>query len=88
VERGVVLARGEEIDVDLLPADMSQRVVLPGAPPLPDGVLFYDAVGRFERQLIEGALRRTGGVQKQAAELLGLKATTLNEKIKRLGIVV
>jgi transcriptional regulator with GAF, ATPase, and Fis domain len=67
---------------------MSQRVVLPDAPALPEGVRFYDAVGRFERQLIEGALRRTGGVQKHAAELLGLKATTLNEKIKRLGILI
>jgi transcriptional regulator with GAF, ATPase, and Fis domain len=27
-------------------------------------------------------------VQKRAAEMLGLKATTLNEKIKRLGIGV
>jgi len=88
VERGVVLARGDEIGIDLLPSDMSQRAVLPDAAPLADGVRFYDAVGRFERQLIEGALRRTGGVQKHAAELLGLKATTLNEKIKRLGIIV
>jgi DNA-binding NtrC family response regulator len=88
VERGVVLARGDEIDIDVLPTDMSRRVALPDAAPLPEGVRFYDAVGRFERQLIEGALRRTGGVQKHAAELLGLKATTLNEKIKRLGILV
>jgi two-component system response regulator PilR (NtrC family) len=88
VERGVVLARGEEIDIDLLPSDMSQRSALPELAPLSEGVRFYDAVGRFERQLIEGALRRTGGVQKHAAELLGLKPTTLNEKIKRLGIVV
>ena len=88
VERGVVLARGDEIDVDLLPPDFSRRVALPDAPTLPEGVRFYDAVGRFERQLIEGALRRTGGVQKHAAELLGLKPTTLNEKMKRLGIVV
>jgi two-component system response regulator PilR (NtrC family) len=88
VERGVVLARGDEIGLDLLPPEMSRRVTLPDAAALPDGVRFYDAVGRFERQLIEGALRRTGGVQKHAAELLGLKATTLNEKIKRLGILV
>jgi transcriptional regulator with GAF, ATPase, and Fis domain len=67
---------------------MSQRSALPELAPLSEGVRFYDAVGRFERQLIEGALRRTGGVQKHAAELLGLKPTTLNEKIKRLGIVV
>ena len=88
IERGVVLARGDEIDIDLLPKEMSQRVSLPDAAPIADGVRVYDAVSRFERQLIEGALRRTGGVQKQAAELLGLKPTTLNEKIKRLGIVV
>lgn len=53
-----------------------------------EGLPFYDAVNRFERQMIESALRRTGGVQKQAAEILGLKPTTLNEKIKRLGIIV
>jgi DNA-binding NtrC family response regulator len=88
VERGVVLARGDEIGLDLLPKDLSRRVAIPEAAPLPDGIRFYDAVSRFERQMIESALRRSGGVQKQAAELLGLKPTTLNEKIKRLGIVV
>jgi two-component system response regulator PilR (NtrC family) len=88
VERGVVLARGDEIGIDLLPPDLSRRVAMPDAAPLSEGVRFYDAVGRFERQLIEGALRRSGGVQKQAAEILGLKPTTLNEKIKRLGILV
>ncbi len=41
-----------------------------------------------ERELIVAALRRTRGVQKQAAEALKLKPTTLNEKIKRLGITV
>ena len=88
VERGVVLARGDEIGTDLLSKDLTERVVLPEAQALPDGVRFYDAVSRYERQLIESALRRTGGVQKQAAEILGLKPTTLNEKIKRLGIVL
>ena len=88
VERGVVLARGEEIGLDLLPKDLSRRATVPEGAPLPEGVRFYDAVSRFERQMIESALRRSGGVQKQAAELLGLKPTTLNEKIKRLGIVV
>ncbi len=88
VERGVVLARGEEIDVDLLPRDLLERVSLPEVAVLPEGMGFYDAVSRYERQLIEAALRRAGGVQKQAAEMLGLKPTTLNEKIKRLGIIV
>ncbi len=88
VERGVVLARGEEIGIDLLPREILDEVTLPEAASLPRGMDFYAAVLRYERQLIESALRRTGGVQKQAAEILGLKPTTLNEKIKRLGIVV
>jgi len=88
IERGVVLARGEEIGVELLPRELLEETLLPQAATLPQGMDFYDAIVRYERQLIEGALRRSGGVQKQAAEILGLKPTTLNEKIKRLGIVV
>jgi DNA-binding NtrC family response regulator len=86
VERGVVLARGPEITMDLLPAELQLNVSAPSAYQLPEGLRFYDAVSRYERQLIEAAMRRAGGVQKQAAKILGLKPTTLNEKIKRLGI--
>ena len=39
-----------------------------------------------ERRYIEAALDAAGGVQKKAAELLHLKPTTLNEKIKRYDI--
>ncbi|HXV77378.1 MAG TPA: sigma-54 dependent transcriptional regulator [Candidatus Polarisedimenticolaceae bacterium] len=86
IERGVVLAHGEEITVDLLPRELQTGGTTPAPVRLPDGLRFYDAVSRFERQLIEAALRRSGGIQKQAAEMLGLKPTTLNEKIKRLRI--
>jgi len=88
VERGVVLATGEEIGVELLPREVFEEVSLPEVPALPEGLDFYGAVHRFERRLIESALRSSGGVQKQAAERLGLKPTTLNEKIKRMGIDV
>ena len=64
------------------------QLSLPEAATLPEGIDFYDAVARYERQIIESALRRAGGVQKVAAEALGLKPTTLNEKIKRLGISI
>ncbi|ANM29296.1 hypothetical protein ABI59_06375 [Acidobacteria bacterium Mor1] len=86
IERGVVMAQGEEITPDLLPPDLRDPVALPPSMALPKGMEFYEAVQRFERQLIESALRQANGVQKQAAELLGLKPTTLNEKIKRLKI--
>lgn len=43
-------------------------------------------VQRFEIDLIRSALVRTGGRQRAAARLLGVKMTTLNAKIKRYGI--
>jgi transcriptional regulator with GAF, ATPase, and Fis domain len=43
-------------------------------------------VEAYERTLILRALASAGGSQKQAAASLGVPHTTLNEKIKRLGI--
>lgn len=43
-------------------------------------------IARFEADLIRGALIRTGGRQRLAAQLLGIKTTTLNNKIRRYGI--
>ena len=41
---------------------------------------------RYESELIRDALHRTRGNQRRAAKLLGVKVTTLNCKIKRLGL--
>ena len=46
------------------------------------GFSFYEEVRRFEVSLIKQALARTGGHQRRAARLLGIKPTTLNNKIK------
>lgn len=45
-----------------------------------------DEVQRFEAQLIRSALITTGGRQRRAARILGMKVTTLNSKIKRYEI--
>jgi PAS domain S-box-containing protein len=50
------------------------------------GIDFYDEVGRFETNLIRRALELTGGNQKRAADLLGIKKTTINAMIRRYGI--
>ena len=50
------------------------------------GIDFYDEVQRFETHLIKMALSETGGNQANAARLLGIKATTLNSKIKLFSI--
>ena len=45
-----------------------------------------EEVQRYESELIREALQRTRGNQRRAARLLRDKVTTLNCKIKRLGI--
>jgi transcriptional regulator with GAF, ATPase, and Fis domain len=50
------------------------------------GINFYDEVQRFETHLIKMALAETGWNQARAAKLLGIKATTLNSKIKLFNI--
>lgn len=91
IERVIVLAETEEIGVDLVPDEIGRfSEVLPaqelslGA----EGIILSKAVENYERAMITEALKKCGGVQKRAAELLGIKATTLNEKIRKLQIKI
>lgn len=43
-------------------------------------------VRKYEADLIKAALAKTGGNQRRAAQLLNIKPTTLNLKIKQLEI--
>lgn len=52
------------------------------------GIDFYEEVTQFETGLIKMALERTGGNQARAAQLLRIKPTTLNSKIKLYKIEV
>jgi len=54
--------------------------------PQPPRLALQEEVARYESELIREALQRTRGNQRRAAKLLGVKVTTLNCKIKRLGI--
>jgi DNA-binding NtrC family response regulator len=52
---------------------------------VPDhGLNFEETVSKFERNILTQALRRTRGNKKQAAEMLGLKRTTLSAKVRIL----
>jgi transcriptional regulator with GAF, ATPase, and Fis domain len=51
-----------------------------------EGTHFREVIIGHERRYIEAALEAAGGVQKKAAELLHIKATTLNEMMKRYDI--
>ena len=63
----------------------------PGTQPfiaLPDQGLDFDrTVGNIELNILEQALKKTRGNKKLAAEMLGLKRTTLSAKLKSLAAV-
>lgn len=72
--------------VDLIHALLTQLDRLQNEPNYNDDVICLNLrqeVQRFEINLIQRALTRTHGSQVQAARFLGLKATTLNAKMKR-----
>jgi two-component system response regulator PilR (NtrC family) len=88
IERAVVLCPDREIGVDLIPDHVSPNAITDVAEVVipPDGIHFREVITGHERKYIEAALDAAGGVQKRAAELLHIKATTLNEMIKRYDI--
>ncbi|MCL6545890.1 MAG: sigma-54 dependent transcriptional regulator [Bryobacteraceae bacterium] len=71
-----------------LPSAVESKPLRSAAAPLvsvPDDGLDYEAtVGAFERELLEQALRKTGGNKKRAADMLRLKRTTLTAKLRSL----
>jgi two-component system, NtrC family, response regulator PilR len=88
IERAVVLSTGAKIDADLVPDHVrsSKRFQMPQFVVPPEGISLKEVITDFEKRLIESTLEAAGGVQKRAAELLHIKATTLNEMIKRYDI--
>ena len=93
LERLTVLAEGPAIGLEDLPprilgGDGSDPLLTQPMFSLPEGGLkLQEEVARLERCLIQQALQRAGGVKKRAADLLGMKRTTLIEKMKKLGMM-
>jgi transcriptional regulator with GAF, ATPase, and Fis domain len=54
--------------------------------PAKKGSNLYEVISTFEKKLIRDALLATNWSQKKAAQILGIKATTLSAKIKRYEI--
>ena len=97
VERAAILCDDGEIDVDDLGFDPvensstaetlsmpAERVVDQMMQSLSDKQMNWPAV---EKALIQEALRRTGGNQAHAAEILGISRMVLRNKMKRCGLL-
>jgi transcriptional regulator with PAS, ATPase and Fis domain len=88
IERAVVLSRAKIITRTSLPPFLLRRdggdeESLMTAE---DSLDLRERTQAFQKKIILAALKKTRGVQNKAAKLLGVKPTTLNEMIKRLGI--
>jgi transcriptional regulator with GAF, ATPase, and Fis domain len=84
VEAAVAMSGGRSV---LNPSDFALPAVQGSARAVavPAGGLDFErTVGEIERQLLEEALRKTNGNKSAAAEMLGLKRTTLAAKLKTL----
>jgi len=93
VERAVVLSAGPaaELGPELLPEQITQIGPRSTASYLGedlDGRSLFDVTDNYERHVILGMLKRTNWNQTEAAENFKIPLSTLNQKIKRLGIDV
>jgi two-component system response regulator HydG len=80
IERGVVLARGTQVDLTDLPPEIA------GAAPLPEGVVSVrigTPLAEVEQRLLDATLAATGGNKTLAAKLLGIDVRTVARKLER-----
>ena len=89
IERAMVLCPDDILKVDDLPKDFrnsisdSQR--LDG---IPEDAHLSDTIMDIEKKMILRALKITGNVQSDAAQLLGIGKSGLNKKLKKHGIEI
>jgi DNA-binding NtrC family response regulator len=87
IERAVVMANGEKVDVgdiqlDTAPARLPAASDGTAAPFLPVGITLEE----HEDELIREALRRAGGNKSQAARMLGLSRNALRYRLSKIGV--
>jgi transcriptional regulator with PAS, ATPase and Fis domain len=88
IERAIVFSRSKVITRESLPPFLLATETAPEGwlASTEESLDLRERTQSFQKKIILTALKKTKGVQKQAARLLGVKPTTLNEMIKRLEI--
>jgi two-component system response regulator HydG len=86
VEQSLVFAEGDHIDVRALPAFL-KGPASENALALPTGNMsLTEILEDLERQLIEKAYEKAGGVKTECARLLGVKTSALYYKLEKYSI--
>jgi two-component system response regulator PilR (NtrC family) len=90
MERAVVLSKSKIITRSSLPPFFLREEAAEeeGLDSLDGSLDFKERTRYYQKKIIRTALKKTKGVQRKAARMLGVKPTTLNEMIKRLEIDV
>jgi two-component system response regulator HydG len=86
IEQSLVFANGDSIDLAALPAFLREgasesTLALPG-----NNLSLPEILDDLERQLVQRAYDRTGGVKTETARLLGIKTSALYYKLEKYGI--
>ena len=89
MERAMILCAGPSITVKDLPGEFRHSadnvLHIEG---IPAEAQLNDTLAMIEKKMVERALQMTDNVQSQAAELLGIGKSGLNQKIKKYGLDV
>ena len=97
VERAAILCSDGEVDAEDLGSDLVENSSITETSSMPAGRVVDQMVQSlsdkqmswpaFEKALIREALRRTGGNQAHAAEILGISRMVLRNKMKKCGLL-
>ncbi|MDE2964196.1 MAG: sigma-54 dependent transcriptional regulator [Acidobacteriota bacterium] len=88
VERAVVLSTSGVLSGELITREVKPAPTIPRTNGMPDmdGKPLFEILDAFERDVILRMLESVNWSQTEAAERFGLPLSTLNSKVKRLGI--
>jgi DNA-binding NtrC family response regulator len=84
IERGLILCRGKELDVDDIKLETAPRprAQNDGQHFLPEGL----TLDQYEQEIIREALKRADGNKSQAARMLGLTRNALRYRLTQMGL--
>lgn len=90
VERLLILTRGEEIELEDLPSEVSSPESGSGGSTLSAGIVglpLREAREAFERDYLIAQINRFGGNISRTASFIGMERSALHRKLKGLGVV-